>query len=104
MNKGISPGPVNGNTGNCIKEAVCIHTDKVYDSCRDKECLEDIRVYLTVADQEIIDHAVSIKATTAELIWEFVPDASMYSIAPTGCKCFHLTGFRTLPAKRQSWL
>lgn len=69
MNKGISPGPVSGNTGTCIKEAVCIHTDKVYDSCRDKECLEDLRVYLTVSDQEIVDRAVSIKATTAELIW-----------------------------------
>ena len=38
MNKGISPGPVSGNTGTCIKEAVCIHTDKVYDSCREQEC------------------------------------------------------------------
>lgn len=37
MNK-VSPGPVSGNTGNCIKEAVCIHTDKVYDSCREQEC------------------------------------------------------------------
>ena len=37
MNK-VSPGPVNSNTGSCIKEAVCIHTDKVYDSCREQEC------------------------------------------------------------------
>ena len=68
MNKGISPGPVNGNTGNCIKEAVCIHTDKVYDSCRDKECLEDLRVYLTVRDQELVDNATSVKLQKAEII------------------------------------
>ena len=29
-----------GNGG--FKEAVCIHTDKVYDSCRDKDCLENM--------------------------------------------------------------
>ncbi len=30
-------------------EAVCIHTRKIYDSCRDKDCVEDLRVYPTVS-------------------------------------------------------
>ena len=30
-----------------IKEAICIDTNRVYDSCADKDCLTDIRVYLT---------------------------------------------------------
>lgn len=27
-----------------FREAVCVHTDKIYDSCRDKDCLENVRV------------------------------------------------------------
>ena len=29
----------------CFKEAVCIDASRVYDSCGDKDCLEDLRVY-----------------------------------------------------------
>lgn len=54
-----------------FKEAVCIHTDKVYDSCRDKDCLENIRVYLTAAGQEVVDNAINVKCTKAEIIWVF---------------------------------
>ena len=55
------------------KNAVCIHTDKVYDSCKDKDCIEDARVFLTACGQEIIDRAVNIKVRKAEIIWAF-PD------------------------------
>ena len=54
-----------------FKEAVCIHTDKVYDSCRDKDCLENIRVYLTAQGQGIVDRAINVKCTKAEVIWIF---------------------------------
>jgi hypothetical protein len=52
-----------------IKEAVCVHTQKIYDACRDKDCLEDLRVYFTNEGQAMIDCAVSIKCHKAELIW-----------------------------------
>lgn len=54
-----------------FKEAVCIHTDKIYDSCRDKDCLENLRVYLTAEGQCIVDRAISVKCTRAEIIWVF---------------------------------
>lgn len=54
-----------------FKEAVCIHTDKVYDSCRDKDCLENIRVYLTACGQDVIDRAINVKCTKAEIIWVY---------------------------------
>lgn len=57
--------------GNGFKEAVCIHTDKVYDSCRDKDCVEDVRVYLTADSQNIVDRAITVKCTKAEIIWVF---------------------------------
>ena len=64
------------NEKNCapdcgFKEAVCIHTDKVYDSCRDKECIQDLRVYFTIPDQEIVDNATSVKITKAEVLWVY---------------------------------
>lgn len=54
-----------------FKEAVCIHTDKVYDSCRDKDCLENIRVYLTADGQCVVDRAINVKCIKAEIIWVF---------------------------------
>lgn len=57
--------------GTNFREAVCIHTDKVYDSCRDKDCLENIRVYLTNCAQQTLDRAINVKCTKAEVIWVF---------------------------------
>ena len=63
----VSPGPICGNPA--PREAVCIHTKKVYDSCRDKDCLQDIRVYLTCSSQQVLESAISVKPVTAELLW-----------------------------------
>ena len=37
MPEKVVPGPVQDAA--CIREAVCIHTKKIYDSCRDKDCI-----------------------------------------------------------------
>ena len=44
MPERVVPGPVSDMKENC--EAVCIHTRKIYDSCRDK----DIAPYKTAFD------------------------------------------------------
>ena len=67
----VLPGPIHGSAP-CVKEAVCIHTNRIYDSCRDKECIEDLRLYPTRCSQEIIDKAVNVKAKKAELIWSLI--------------------------------
>lgn len=60
---------------NCIgaagaQEPVCIHTSKVYDQCKSKECIRDLRVFLTVEGQKYIDcNAVSAKPREAELLF-----------------------------------
>lgn len=54
-----------------LGDTVCIHTDKIYDSCRDKDCIEDARVFLTACGQEIIDRAVNVKCRKSEIIWVF---------------------------------
>ena len=67
----VIPGPV-GNDERCIREAVCIHTKKIFDSCKDKDCIEDLRVYPTRGCQDIIDRAVSVKAGSAELLYAYI--------------------------------
>lgn len=53
---------------NCFKEAVCIDTKRIYDSCSDKDCLEDLHVYFTNCTQHIIDQAISVKAKKIEIL------------------------------------
>lgn len=70
MSDRIIPGPIHGQ-GN-FKEAVCINAEKIYDSCKDKDCLEDLRVYLTRCSQAILDKAINVKAKSAEIIWIYI--------------------------------
>lgn len=51
-----------------IREAVCIHTKKICDACIDKDCIEDLRVYLTRESQAVLDQSTTAKARTAELL------------------------------------
>ena len=57
---------------NGCREAVCIDAGRVYDSCSDKDCLEDLRVYFTERDQMIVDHAVSVRAKKAEVLTTYI--------------------------------
>lgn len=54
------------------RETICIDTKKIYDSCRDKECLTDLRVYLTQCDQDIVDRALTVKTMNVELLYTFI--------------------------------
>lgn len=70
-NNRMTPGPINNNFG-AMTEAVCVHTRKVYDSCKDKDCLQDLRVYPTRRSQQILENAINVKPKTAELIWTYI--------------------------------
>jgi len=63
----VLPGPINGNPS--VKEAVCISTRRVYDSCRESDCLEDLEVSLTDECQALIDRATSVRFRSAEIVW-----------------------------------
>lgn len=62
----VLPGPATDAAKN--KDAVCIHTRKIFDSCRDKDCIEDLRVYPTRSSQCYIEGAFSIRPRSAELL------------------------------------
>lgn len=62
----VIPGPLSGREN--VKNAVCINTPQVYDSCRSKECVKDLRVYLTSCGQALLDRAVSVRAKKCDIL------------------------------------
>lgn len=56
---------------NEFSDPVCISTDKVYDACRERNCIVDQRVYVKKSDQDLIDNAINVKLKDAEIIWVY---------------------------------
>ena len=56
------------NADNGCSQSVCIDALRVYDSCSDKDCLTDMKVYFTENVQNIIDSAVTVRIKDAEVI------------------------------------
>lgn len=54
-----------------IKEAVCIDAPRIYDSCADKDCLADMRVYFTDCAQSVVDNATAVRCRGCEVISVF---------------------------------
>lgn len=67
----VFPGPI---TPDCegVQEAVCIHTRKVMDSCRDKDCLEDLQFFPSTASTDVLSTAVALKGGCSELLYVLV--------------------------------
>ena len=55
-----------------LQQAMSIHTRKITDSCRDKDCIEDLRVYLTKGSQALLDTAASTRVRCAELLYTYI--------------------------------
>lgn len=55
-----------------IHQCMSIHTRKITDSCRDKDCIEDLRVYLTTDSQATLDSATNARVRSAELITTYI--------------------------------
>jgi len=53
-------------------QTMSIHTRKITDSCRDKDCIEDLRVYLTTGSQAQLDTAANARVRCAELISAYI--------------------------------
>ena len=48
--------------------AMCIHTNRITDVCLDKDCIEDLRVYLTEDSQTLLDQSAGARARSTELL------------------------------------
>jgi hypothetical protein len=64
----IVPGLICGEDICKIREAVCVHVEKVYDNCREKDCIEDAVVDFTENVQDLINNAVKVKTKDAEVV------------------------------------
>ncbi len=49
-------------------DSVYIDVNRILDSCRDRDCFEDVRVYLPDIGQELIERAASVRARSAEIV------------------------------------
>ena len=61
-----------GNPSSQSRTTVCIDTYRVLDSCRDRDCYEDKRVYLTSYGQDLVSGGGSVRAKCASILWSCV--------------------------------
>ena len=54
------------------KENICIDTYRVLDSCRDKDCFENVKVYLTEFGEEIIERTSIIRSKSAKIVCAYI--------------------------------
>ena len=74
-----------------IREAVCVHTDKITDSCLAKDCIEDLRVYLTKSSQQALERCTGVKVRSVELLHVYIDvEPAPYK---RGCYSLDLTFF-----------
>lgn len=52
----------------CFKEAVCIDAGRVFDSCCDRDCLEDLRCYFSPDSQSLVNTAIGARIKCAEVL------------------------------------
>jgi len=66
----VVPGLICEKDISKIREAVCIQVEKIFDSCREKDCIEDAKVIFKNSHciRKIINEAINVKARKAEVI------------------------------------
>ncbi|HOQ08308.1 MAG TPA: hypothetical protein PLP87_10980 [Clostridiales bacterium] len=69
----VLPGLISERDLCKIREAVCIQVEKIYDSCKEKDCIEDARVFFKNPDRMnwLVCHAINVKARRAEVVKVF---------------------------------
>ncbi len=51
---------------------VIIDTDRVMDCCRDRDCFENARVYLSPAGQDALSNATNVRIRSVKILWAYV--------------------------------
>lgn len=54
------------------RETVCVETNRILDSCRDRDCYENVKVFLTEQGQEIIDHTTQVRVKDVCIAWTYI--------------------------------
>ncbi len=64
--------PVGGCGKGGDPRTVCIETNRILDSCRDRDCFENVRVFLTDLGQDIIEHTTQVRVKDACIAWTYI--------------------------------
>ncbi len=61
-------------TAGCKPEprCVCVETNRILDSCRDRDCYENVRVFLTDLGEDIIEHTSQVRVKSAAIAWTYI--------------------------------
>ena len=55
------------------RDTICIDTYRVFDSCRDKDCYENARVYLNNAGRDVLNRVGSaVRVVCAKILWTYI--------------------------------
>lgn len=54
------------------KESVAIETNRILDSCKDRDCYENVRVFLSDFGNEIIERTSTIRVKSACISWTYI--------------------------------
>ena len=54
------------------RDSVYIETNRILDSCRDRDCFENVRVFLTDFGKEVIEHTNTVRAKSACIAWTYI--------------------------------
>ncbi|MBQ7821672.1 MAG: hypothetical protein IJ391_05260 [Clostridia bacterium] len=57
-----------GSSSSC-GESVIIDTNHVFDSCRDRDCFEDVAVFLSPEGQELIERTTNVRVCKARILF-----------------------------------
>lgn len=72
--------------GGAARESFGIETARILDACRDRDCFEDVRVFLTCGGEELIARTNNVRVKSAKIV------ASNISVDPVQFNC----GFYTV--------
>ena len=53
-------------------EMVCVEVNRILDSCRDRDCFEDVKVLLTDFGNDLLEHTTNIRAKNACITWTYI--------------------------------
>ncbi len=93
--------PVQAEQPRQIREAVGVNTSKIFDTCLDKDCVDELRVYPTVTSQGFIENALNIRPRSADLLYVDVsvsPISFNRGYYTVDCTYFYRVTGETFPA------
>ena len=54
------------------REMFAVETNRILDACKDRDCFENVRVFLTDCGSEIIEHTASVRVKGASIAWVYI--------------------------------